>query len=102
MAAWGTIVTVSLIFITIAGDFVVVTFEQMTEFDVFRKEECEMEYSYLKRGQLLDLYLKEFPNNTISTIDKFGYTYLRFHYSQVDDLVEWVYEKRKGKLKQLC
>lgn len=72
------------------------TFDDMNEFDVFRQEECEKEYSYLKQVQLLDLFLKESPNICPRTINKFGHTYLRFHYSEVDELIEWVYDRRKG------
>lgn len=78
------------------GDFVIMTFDDMNEFDVFRQEECEKEYSYLKQVQLLDLFLKESPNICPRTINKFGHTYLRFHYSEVDELIEWVYDRRKG------
>ena len=40
------------------GDFVIMTFDQMDEFDAFKQCECKQEYSYLKES-LLDYYLKE-------------------------------------------
>ena len=33
------------------GNFVQMTFDQLDEFDAFKQNECEGEYSYLKRGK---------------------------------------------------
>ena len=29
-------------------------------------------------------------------IEKFGSTYLRFHETEMDELIEWIFEKRKN------
>ena len=41
------------------GDFVIMTFDQMDEFDAFNQCECKQEYNYLKKESLVAYYLKE-------------------------------------------
>ena len=42
----------------------------LDEFDVFKKRDCEREYTYLKRKKLPDLFQKESLKNK-STISRF-------------------------------
>ena len=80
------------------GDFVIMTFDQMDEFDAFKQCECKQEYSYLKKESLLDYYLKE-SQKVPDIVKKFGHVYVCLHISEVDNLVKWVYEERKLNLK---
>ena len=69
-------------------------FVQMTYDDAFKQNECEGEYSYLKRGKLLNTFLKESAISA-DTITKFCCTYVRLHYNQMDQLITWVHEQRR-------
>ena len=71
------------------------TFKQIDEYDKFKKEECDGHYSYLKRIELLDMFLNE-KKKKPCIAEKFGKKYFRFHDYEMDELVEWVYEKRKS------
>jgi len=78
----------------LGGNFVIMTFEQMDEFDQLKKKECEGSYSYLKRGDLLEEFMSD-RDEIPCLITKFGFTYFRFHATLIDELIEWIYEKRK-------
>ena len=74
----------------LGGNFVIKTFEQMNKFDKFKKGECENKYSYLKKFELLEEFISDLGKSPC-LIDKFGYTYYRFHGTLVDELIEWIY-----------
>jgi hypothetical protein len=81
----------------IAFDFAIMSLEQMSEFDAFKRSECESAYSYVEKIELLELFIQERPAavSTVVTVTKFGHTYLRLHWSEMDQLVEWVEAKRE-------
>ena len=57
------------------GDFVIMTFDQMDEFDASKQCECKQEYSYLKKASLLAYYLKE-SQKVPDIVKKFGHVYV--------------------------
>lgn len=71
------------------------TYDEIGQFDAFKKRECEGDYSYLKRVNLLEMFLKE-SCKSVKAITKFGHTYFRLHYDEIDELIKWVYSKRKS------
>ena len=70
------------------------SFQQMNQYDKF-KEECEGDYSYLKSVDLLEVFMSE-KGKSPCFIEKFGSTYLRFHETEMYELIEWIFEKRKN------
>ena len=59
-------------------NFVIMTFEQMDDYDKFKEQELEKEYSYLKSVSLLELFLSE-KGRSSCYVKKFGITYHCFH-----------------------
>lgn len=77
------------------GDFVIVNCELHDDFDDFKSKELEPDYSYLEMTELLRYYLKNKPHINLSTVERYGSTYLRLCGSEMDDLCEWVEELRE-------
>ena len=59
--------------------------EQMYDFDAFKKREIEPNYSYLQINELLTLYLKHHALSS-STQSKYGVLFRRLHMTEVDSL----------------
>ena len=80
-------------------NFVIMTFEQMNLFDDFKREYIYNDsllghYFYLKKIELLDQFFKDSVNSP-SMVSNFGFTYYHLHCEKIDELIEWIYEKRK-------
>ena len=74
-------------------NFVIMTFEQMDDYDKFKEQELEKEYSCLKNVSLLELFLSE-KGTSFCYVKKFGITYHRFHETEMDEFVEWIFKMR--------
>ena len=74
-------------------NFMIMTFEQMDDYDKFKEQELEKEYSYLISINLLELFLSE-KGRSSCCVKKFGITYHRFHETEMDEFIEWIFKMR--------
>ena len=76
-------------------DFVVVNKQQHSEFDEFKRTMTECNYTILSTNAILD-YWNEFERNTSqSTIMVYGKRHHKLHYTEMDQLCEWVLKLRE-------
>ena len=71
----------------------------MDDYDIF-KEEFEKEYSSLKSVGLLELFLSE-KGRPPCYVKKFGITCHRFHETEMDEFIEWIF-KMRTKMSPTC
>ena len=75
-------------------DFVIVNSEQHSEFDEFKNAMTDHDYVLLSSNALLD-YWNEFGRSVSqSTIQVYGQKHHKLHYTEMDQLIEWVMEQR--------
>ena len=76
-------------------DFVFVNSELHSEFDVFKRTMTDRDYVLLSSNVLLD-YWNEFERSVSqSTITVYGQKYHKHHYTEMDQLIEWVMKQRE-------
>ena len=76
-------------------DFVIVNESQHSEFDEFRRTITHRDYNTLSTNALLD-YWNEYERNTSqSAIMVYGKRHYKLHYTEMDQLCEWVLKQRE-------
>jgi hypothetical protein len=78
------------------GDFVVVNSQLHDEFDKFKQENIERQYSYLKVNKLLNFYLHHNYKLKDCLVAMYNNDYLKLNQDGVDDLCKWVYRMKKA------
>ena len=76
-------------------DFVIVNSKQHSEFDAFKRAMTDRNYVLLLSNALLE-YWNEFERSVFqSTITVYGQKYHKLHYTEMDQLIEWVMKQRE-------
>jgi hypothetical protein len=76
-------------------DFVIVNSEQHSEFDEFKRAMNDPDCVLLSSNALLD-YWNEFERSVSqSTITVYGQKHHKLHYTEMDQLIEWVMKQRE-------
>ena len=76
-------------------DFVIVNNEQHSEFDEVKKAMTDHDYVLLSSNALID-YWNEFERSVSqSTITVYGQKHHKLHYTEMDQLIEWVMKQRE-------
>ncbi len=78
-----------------AINFVIVNAQLHNEFDDFKKDEIQRDYSYLKVNELLGFYIHHVCQLTDSVVAQYNNTYLKMCGDDVDKLCIWIYDLRK-------
>lgn len=76
-------------------NFVIVNSEQHSEFDQFKRTMTDQDYILLSTNALLNYWNKFERNIPQSTITVYGQTHHKLHYSEMDQLIEWVTQERE-------
>ena len=79
-------------------DFVVVNTSLHAEFDEFKRKETHREFSILPVNELLTYWNTYKRSPPLLVLTLYGTPHLRLHYTEVDDLCEWVIHQRKVKV----
>lgn len=79
-----------------SGDFVIVNNLMHDEFDKFKKEEIQRQYSYLRLNHLLEFYLHINDHLKDSVVMLYNNAYLKVRGDTVDDICKWIYNMRKS------
>lgn len=75
-------------------DFVIVDATRHNQFDEFRLAEITPDTCYLEMNTLLCSYRAENSHLSFETTKKYGRNYIKLTSDQVDQLIEWIHQKR--------
>ena len=79
-------------------DFVIVNSEQHSEFDEFKRAMNDPDCVLLSSNALLD-YWNEFERSVSqSAITVYGQKHHKLHYTEMDQLIEWVMKQREKRV----
>ena len=76
-------------------DFVVVKTSLHAEFDEFKRKETHRDYSILPVNELLAYWNTYRRSPPLPVLTVYGTLHLWLHYTEVDDLCEWVIQQKK-------
>ena len=79
-------------------DFVVVNTSLHAEFDEFKRKETHHHYSILLVNELFAYWNTYKRSPPLPVLRVYGKPHLQLHYTEVDDLCEWVIHQRKVKV----
>ena len=79
-------------------DFVIVDAKLHAEFDKFKEEETDPDYSLLSVNELLHYWNMNERLTPAEVIIMYGKPHLKLHYTDMDELCQWVYNQRKNKV----
>ena len=79
-------------------DFVIVDAKLHAEFDKFKEEETDPDYSLLSVNELLHYWNMNERLTPAEVIILYGKPHLKLHYTDMDELCQWVYNQRKNKV----
>ena len=82
------------------SDFVVVNSLQHSEFDEFKSRHTDRDYSVLPINTLLDYWNHYERTKTLPTLMLYGKLHLKLHFTEMDQLCEWVIKMREKSVSQ--
>ena len=79
-------------------DFVIVNSEQHSEFDDFKRAMTDRNCVLLSSNALLDYWNDFVRRVSQSTITVYGQKHHKLHYTEMDQLIEWVMKQREKRV----
>ena len=79
-------------------DFVIVNSEQHPEFDDFKRAMTDRNCVLLSSNALLDYWNGFVRRVSQSTITVYGQKHHKLHYTEMDQLIEWVMKQREKRV----
>ena len=79
-------------------DFIIVNKSPHDKFDEFKRRETHREYSILSINNLLQHWNSYERNSSSPVIMIYGKPHLKLHYSDVDELCQWVLDQKENEV----
>ena len=79
-------------------DFVIVNSEQHSEFDEFKRAMTDRDCVLLSSNALLDYWNESERSISQSPITVYGQEHHKLHYTEMDQLIEWVMKQREKRV----
>lgn len=79
-------------------DFVIVNSSLHDEFDEFKRKNTSHDYSILPMNELLEYWNTHIKKPSLPILYIYGAQHLKLHCTEVDNLCEWVIDKKKERV----